>query len=284
MNLLFLTRAEFLLRNWHATFSRTYTIYLIQYALCAGLTFVAFYFIFRRLALPRKIQAALPKGSDIRREVSYSMISIGIFAGMGVLVLVLKRLGWTQFYSPVDRLGWGYFAFSVAALIFLHDTWFYWSHRFMHWAPIYKRVHRVHHLSHNPTPWAAFSFHPLEAMIEGMIFPLAVLILPVTSFAWYCWTIYMVLMNVMGHLGFEILPKGFASHRFLRWHNTSVHHNMHHRYFRCNYGLYFNIWDRLMGTNHPNYEEQYLRITSESAAERENDVFGSREFSNVPEN
>jgi sterol desaturase/sphingolipid hydroxylase (fatty acid hydroxylase superfamily) len=35
---------------------------------------------------------------------------------------------------------------------------------------------------------------------------------------------------------------------------------MHHRYVNYNYGLYFNIWDRLMGTNHPRYEEEYARL------------------------
>jgi len=32
---------------------------------------------------------------------------------------------------------------------------------------------------------------------------------------------------------------------------------MHHRYVTCNYGLYFNIWDRIMGTNHQRYHEEF---------------------------
>jgi sterol desaturase/sphingolipid hydroxylase (fatty acid hydroxylase superfamily) len=35
---------------------------------------------------------------------------------------------------------------------------------------------------------------------------------------------------------------------------------MHHRLVKCNYGLYFNIWDRLMGTNHPDYEKSFDQI------------------------
>jgi sterol desaturase/sphingolipid hydroxylase (fatty acid hydroxylase superfamily) len=35
---------------------------------------------------------------------------------------------------------------------------------------------------------------------------------------------------------------------------------MHHRLTRCNYGLYFNIWDRLMKTNHPEYEKSYDKV------------------------
>jgi lathosterol oxidase len=37
---------------------------------------------------------------------------------------------------------------------------------------------------------------------------------------------------------------------------------MHHQYFRGNYGLYFNIWDRMMGTNHPDYEKRFYAVTT----------------------
>jgi sterol desaturase/sphingolipid hydroxylase (fatty acid hydroxylase superfamily) len=51
--------------------------------------------------------------------------------------------------------------------------------------------------------------------------------------------------------------------------NTPTHHAMHHEKMRGNYGIYFNFWDRLMGTNHPHYEVRFLEITS-SERELEN--------------
>lgn len=33
----------------------------------------------------------------------------------------------------------------VALLDYLHDSWFYWTHRLLHWRPIYVHVHAVHH-------------------------------------------------------------------------------------------------------------------------------------------
>ena len=132
----------------------------------------------------------------------------------------------------------------------------------MHWRPLFKLAHRVHHQSHNPTPWAAFCFHPLEALIEAMIYPVVILFLPIHPLAALIWLLYMITMNVGGHLGFELFPAGFVRHRLFRWHNTSVHHNMHHSHINCNYGLYFNFWDRLMGTNHVKYEEHFDRITN----------------------
>jgi len=35
---------------------------------------------------------------------------------------------------------------------------------------------------------------------------------------------------------------------------------MHHRFVRHNHGLYFNIWDRLMGTNHLHYEDEFEQM------------------------
>jgi sterol desaturase/sphingolipid hydroxylase (fatty acid hydroxylase superfamily) len=36
---------------------------------------------------------------------------------------------------------------------------------------------------------------------------------------------------------------------------------MHHESMRGNYGLYFNVWDRLMGTNHDSYEARFREVT-----------------------
>ena len=196
----------------------------------------------------------------MRREFLYSLMSLAIFSGVGVLTFVLYRMGWVQLYRDIHARGWGYFAFSVGALIFLHDTWFYWTHRFMHLKSVFPLVHRVHHLSRTPTPWAAFAFHPVEAFVQAVFFPLIVLVLPVHPLAGLAWLLYMTGMNVLGHCGHEVLPRGLATHWLGKWHNTTTHHDMHHRLVRCNFGLYFNLWDRLLRTNHADYEREFDRV------------------------
>jgi len=81
----------------------------------------------------------------------------------------------------------------------------------------------------------------------------------------YCAFIFffaMIAYNVYGHLGYELYPKGFAKHRIGKWINTSVSHNQHHQFFKGNYGLYFTIWDRLMGTLRKDYEQRFDEIAS----------------------
>lgn len=249
-------------------FAVDFAAQLLRYVLVAGAAFLLFYVWRHRRLRSLKIQAYYPAAGDIRREIGYSLASLAIFAGVGVLTYVLYKLGWARFYRDIHLHGWGYFAFSVVALIFIHDTWFYWTHRFMHWKPVFPVVHRVHHLSRTPTPWAAFAFHPIEAVIEAGVFPLVVLVMPVHPLAVLLWLLYMTGMNVLGHCGFEILPSGFTRHPIFRWHNTSTHHDMHHRFVNCNYGLYYNIWDRLMGTNHVHYHEEFERVKSQGAVEQ----------------
>ena len=79
----------------------------------------------------------------------------------------------------------------------------------------------------------------------------------------------MTLYNVYGHLGFEIYPKGLNKHWLGRWMNTSVNHNMHHQFFKGNYGLYFTFWDRVMNTLDKDYENNFERITTANQQLRE---------------
>jgi sterol desaturase/sphingolipid hydroxylase (fatty acid hydroxylase superfamily) len=177
---------------------------------------------------------------------------------MIILCTILSaRRGHTRIYFHLRDHSLFYFVASILFIILLHDTYFYWTHRLMHWKRIFRYVHRVHHLSHNPTPLAAFAFHPLEAVIEAGIMPLVAWVIPAHPLALAISGLYMILMNVMGHLGYELFPKSFVRNKWLNWQNTSTHHNMHHHYSKHNYGLYFNWWDRLMGTNHPRYREEF---------------------------
>src|SRR6185436_17469816 len=79
--------------------------------------------------------------------------------------------------------------------------------------------------------------------------------------------IFMIVRNVVGHLGFELWPAGFARHPLTRWNLTPTHHDLHHRFGKENYGLYFGLWDDWMGTTRPDYAETYDRVTAKPRSE-----------------
>nr|OCA01232.1 Fatty acid hydroxylase family protein [Leptospira interrogans serovar Copenhageni/Icterohaemorrhagiae] len=68
---------------------------------------------------------------------------------------------------------------------------------------MFKHVHLAHHKSINPSPWAAFSFHPLEAIIEAGIVPIVSFVLPLHPGVMIVFFVYMTSLNVLGHLSYE---------------------------------------------------------------------------------
>ncbi|QNE39686.1 sterol desaturase family protein [Hymenobacter sp. NBH84] len=229
----------------------------VRYLVFAGVAYAVFWVWRREKWQHRRIQPKFPERKHIDTEIKYSLLTCLIFAMVGVSIFVAKQHGYTLMYSKISDYGWLYFVFSLLVAIVAHDTYFYWTHRFMHIPAVFRHVHRVHHLSHNPSPWASFSFHPLEAVIEAGIVPLLVFVLPIHPLTLGIFMVYQMGMNVLGHLGYEPYPQHFLRSRWGRLHNTSTHHNMHHQLVKCNYGLYFNWWDRLMGTNHAKYPERF---------------------------
>lgn len=232
-----------------------------RYYLVAGIGFLVFYFLLKNKISLKKIQLKFPKNKDYGREIFYSSFTVIIF---GVIVLLIignpTIRPYTQLYNNISDKGWLYY-FGIFPLLFiLHDTYFYWSHRIMHHKFLFKWVHLVHHKSTNPSPWCAYAFHPLEALVEQGIFILFVFAIPLHNSQIVIFFLLSIMYNVYGHLGWEIYPKGFNKTALGKWLNTSVSHNQHHQYFKGNYSLYFLIWDRLMGTLRPDYDQAFEEV------------------------
>jgi lathosterol oxidase len=231
-----------------------------RYLLFTGAAYLFFYVWRNKRYWLSKIQQRYPDKKNVLNEIKNSFITMLIFGAIIVLTIWAGKIGLTRVYEPIGKYGYAYYFFSILLMIVVHDTYFYWTHRLLHWKPLFKAVHKTHHLSINPTPFAAYAFHPVEAVIEVGIIPLVAFTIPHATSAITIFSLYSLFLNVIGHLGYELFPKGFASHWLFKWHNTSTHHNMHHRLTKYNYGLYFNFWDRVMHTNHPKYAESFDEV------------------------
>lgn len=233
-----------------------------RYFIIAGLAFLVMYVIFRNKTPLKKIQARFPANKDYAREIAYSAMTILIFAAAPLLLLNTPIRQYTTFYTDIDQYGKLYFFLAFPLMLVLHDTYFYWMHRLMHHPALFKYMHLIHHKSTNPSPWAAYAFHPLEAIVEVGIVPLFLFTIPIHQIHLPVFFLFMIIYNVYGHLGYELYPKGFSKHPIGRWINTSVNHNQHHQYFKGNYGLYFLFWDRVMGTIREDYDAHYDKVKS----------------------
>jgi len=244
----------------------TTVVLTVRYAIAAGLAWLLGYVIFKRRWFHRKIVEHFPTSAEVWREIRYSAMTLLIFGAVGATTAYAARGGWTQLYWRIDEHGWGWFGLSILCAILLHDAYFYWTHRLMHHRRLFPLFHRVHHLSRNPTPWAAYAFAPLEAVVESGILPLAVTIMPMHPLAFVIFMGWQITYNVLGHTGYEFHPRWLMDSWLRHILNTPTNHAMHHEKMRGNYGLYFNIWDRLMGTNHQDYEARFREVTTRAKA------------------
>lgn len=235
-----------------------------RYLLFAGIAWLLGYVLFRRRWWPRKIVPKLPPRSAVWRELRWSLATVVVFGLVGTATVAAAIGGATRVYWQIDDRGPAWFVASIAIAIAMHDTWFYWTHRAMHHRWLFRRVHRTHHRSTNPTPWAAYAFAPAEALVQAAIFPLVVFTVPIHLSAFFAFMVWQITFNVLGHCGYEFHPRWLMDSPLRLVLNTPTNHAMHHETMRGNYGLYFNVWDRLMGTNHPDYEHRYREVTAPS--------------------
>ncbi len=235
---------------------------LFWYALMASAAWLFFYVAFRATFRHRRISKGDPTARQVGREIAYSLRSIVIFGLVTLVVVFAARLGGTRLYYRVSDYGWTWFALSIGVMVVMHDAYFYWTHRLMHHRRLYRFFHHTHHLSTSPTPWAAYAFSPAEALVQAGIGPLIVFSIPVYPAAFGAFMVWQITFNVLGHCGYEIFPRWFLRTPAGWLLNSVTHHALHHEKFRANFGLYFNVWDRLMGTNHRDYEHRFVQAAT----------------------
>ncbi|MGR4869302.1 sterol desaturase family protein [Variovorax sp. LARHSF232] len=208
----------------------------------------------------RQVRARGPLPGQRWREFGYSMVTVLIFSANGALIGAGAKAGVLRLYIDFARHGWPYAVASLAVLVVAHDAWFYWTHRLLHQRWLFRWTHHTHHRSLAPTPWAAYSFAPAEAVVQAVFLSAMLLVLPLHPAVILAFLTHMIVRNVLGHAGLELMPRTWLGGWWGRWLTTTLHHDMHHAFGRCNYGLYFTWWDRLCRTEHPAYRERLRQV------------------------
>lgn len=219
-----------------------------QFVVLASLPYLVLWRLGRQRFQHRRIQQHPRRRAQPLREFLFSSLSVAVFSLLLTMVLWFASLGYTRMYFAVDAYGWGYWWFSILVMALVHDTYYYWAHRWMHHPRVFRHVHKLHHQFGDPTPYASYAFHPLEAIVEVAWFLPLAFIIPIHPGAVGVYVVILTVLNVISHMGYEFYPVAVG-----RYFITSTHHNLHHSRARGHFMLYFNLWDRLMGTNHADY-------------------------------
>lgn len=211
-----------------------------------SLVYLAYYFFWTKKNLPSSaLHDQNIKSGQIAYEIKWSLISSIIFAFSGYLIGLLWQNGYTKIYLSYSEYGFWYLPLSLIIYSLVHEVYFYFTHVLMHVPSIYTRIHSVHHFSRKTSPWASFSFHPGEAIIQAAFIPLIVCLIPIHPTMLITYLLIMTVTAISNHLGTELI----SSKKLNRWFISGTHHSTHHEKYNFNFGLYYCFMDQLFKTD-----------------------------------
>ena len=180
---------------------------------------------------PRWLAADSPR--FLFRSQLYDNIFWSCASGCTVWTAYEAVYMWAAANGHVPLVDWSrhpiYCAVWLCAIPFWREFHFYWIHRAIHWKPLYRLVHYLHHKNVNPGPWSGLAMHPLEHVLYFSVL-LIHWVVPSHPIHLLFNAQHTALTPAGGHHGFEgpvlngKLPTG------------SYFHYLHHRYYICNFG------------------------------------------------
>lgn len=189
--------------------------------------------------------------SQVHDNMFWTLVSgVTIWTAYEALMLWALANGYAPALSMPEQWPW------LVLLIFLLPMWetthFFLIHRLIHTSKFYQRVHALHHRNTNVGPWSGLSMHPLEHLIY-LSTVLIHFVIPSTPLLIAFHLMYFTLSAATTHTGYQgiviggklVLPLG------------TFHHQLHHRYFTCNYGGLEMPWDQWTGSFHDGTAESH---------------------------
>ncbi|MGO8694791.1 MAG: sterol desaturase family protein [Rectinemataceae bacterium] len=124
-----------------------------------------------------------------------------------------------------------YCTLLMVGVVLLRQIHFYFVHRLIHWKPLYRISHYLHHKNINIGPWSGLSMHPIEHLLyfSGVLLHWVIPSNPIHAIFHL---MHAGVTPALGHAGFQKFvikgERGLA--------NDQYFHYLHHRYFTVNFG------------------------------------------------
>lgn len=216
--------------------------------------FVFFGYAFQVLALGGVFELTNPNGFRLlkgeKSERRLKQVKSEIKMGQSALCLtVAMTLAWmkygeprTYFYGFFETHEWNIWwgLGGLAAYVWWFDMWFYFSHKWLHDIDfLWNHVHYQHHRFKEPSAFAQFAVHPVEAALQGPV-------------GHYMGTLFFPFHPVqLALMGFLSSAWAVAAHDGRQWDFNN--HYDHHckgrgRFIYFNLGFLTPFWDVVMGT------------------------------------
>ncbi|KAH8105301.1 C4-methyl sterol oxidase [Cristinia sonorae] len=140
---------------------------------------------------------------------------------------------------------------QVAFFFVFEDIFHYFAHQALHWGPLYKHIHKIHHKYSAPFGLAAEYAHPAEVFILGTgtlagPFLYCAFRGDLHIFAMYVWITLRLFQAVDAHSGYDF---PWSLQHILPFWSGAEHHDFHHMAFVNNFSTSFRWCDAIFGTD-----------------------------------
>lgn len=192
-------------------------------------------------------------GNQVRdnmfRSLCFGVPIITAFEAVTYWLFANQYIGFMPL-APNSMAFWGWFVTLLLLAPAIHAIHFYLIHRLLHWRPLYRTVHRIHHYNVEVGPWSGLSMHPVELAIYFSTICVQWLLAlhPVNAL----FQMHIAIFNAaVSHTGFDkvVIGGGVAIE------SNNYFHYLHHKHFECNYGSTLAPMDQLFGTFHDGSDE-----------------------------
>jgi sterol desaturase/sphingolipid hydroxylase (fatty acid hydroxylase superfamily) len=170
-------------------------------------------------------------------------------SGMSVATVYHVGIWWAMANGWVPTVTWAEHPVWVVVWMGFIPMWssahFYFAHRLEHHPRLYKHVHAVHHRNVNIGPWSGVSNHWFENMLYYTTYFIH-LVVPSHPLHLLFHAYFQQVSPIFSHSGYERLARNETDYAKA----GDFFHQLHHRYFECNYGTSEIPFDRWFGTYH----------------------------------
>ncbi len=135
---------------------------------------------------------------------------------------------------------------TVVGVIFFLDFLFYWRHRFYH--RFLMSIHSLHHRDRSFDLTVTFRIHPLEMMVQMLIFLGTIYFFGLDRWQMVIINIVFTVQAFYSHFELDFFPDR-VNHWLAVLFVVPQFHSVHHREKTpLHFGFLFCIWDRIFGT------------------------------------
>ena len=180
-------------------------------------------------------------GNQLRDNVLHTLASgVTVWTAYEAIMWLAYANGIAPMVGFADSPVW--FVLLFVLIPVFQSFHFYCVHRLLHFKPLYRRFHAVHHRNITIGPWSGFSMHPVEHLLYlSALF--VFLLVPSHPTHMLFLAFWLTLATATSHSGYQELVCG--SYRTTI---ATFFHQLHHRYFTCNYGSVDMPLDRWFGS------------------------------------